>query len=177
MITTIAVIAAPGAASAADLSGATGIGLSLAAVGLIGGIAVAMHHKRKSPRIIGWLCFLIGIPLASLFSGPISDLAGISLWTIPVLFVLTGYVAFVFLHDGFKRGRGGGSGRGTVALYNGGGSSGGGGGAHRWLQPIFGLILPALLLTFGGSIGNGIHEGLAAINSGVGSAVHSTTGQ
>jgi hypothetical protein len=171
MITTT--IAAAAAAQSPALSGTAGIGLSIASVGLIGGIAVAMHHKKKSPRIIGWLCFLIGIPLAGLFSGPIGDIAGISLLAIPVLFVVVGYVAFVFFHDGFKK-RGGG-GRGAVAVYGSSGSTGGG--AHRWLQPIFGLILPALLLTLGGSIGNGIHQGLNDINSGVGTAVHSTTGR
>jgi hypothetical protein len=156
------------------ISPAGGVGLSLAAVGLIGGIAVAMHHKKKSPRIIGWLCFLIGIPLAGLMSGLIADIAGLSLWSIPVALVVTGYVAFVFFHDGLKKGRGGGGGSGTVAVR---GSSGGGGGAHRWLQPIFGLMLPALLLTLGGGLGNGIHTVLNEINSGVGSAVSHTTGK
>jgi hypothetical protein len=168
-VTTIA------AAQAPAISGAAGVGLDLATVALIGGIAVAMHHKKKSPRIIGWLCFIIGIPLASLFSGLIGDIAGISLLAIPVLFVVVGYVAFVFFHDGFKKRGGGGGGRGTVAVYGSGG--GGGGGAHRWLQPIFGLILPALLLTLGGSIGNGIHQGLNDINNGVGTTMHSTTGR
>jgi hypothetical protein len=158
----------------AGISPAAGVGLSLAAVGLIGGIAVAMHHKRKSPRIIGWLCFLIGIPLAGLMSGVLSYIAGLTLWSIPVALVVTGYVAFVFFHDGLKRRGGGGS--GVVAL-RGGGSSGGGGGAHRWLQPIFGLILPALLLTLGGGLGHGVHTVLNAINNGVGSAVSHTTGK
>jgi len=160
------------AGQAAAVSPAAGVGLSLAAVGLVGGIAVAMHHKKKSPRIIGWLCFLIGIPLASLLSGVLGYIAGVTLWSIPVTLILTGYVAFVFFHDGLKR-RGGGS--GTVAVR--GSSGGGGGGAHRWLQPIFGLILPALPLTLGGSLGNGAHSVLGAVNSGVGSAVSHTTGK
>jgi hypothetical protein len=161
-------LAAAAAAQAPALS-AGGIGLDLAAVGLLGGLAVAMHHKKKSPRIIGWICFIVGIPLADLFSGVIGDIAGISLWSIPVTMVLTGYVAFVFFHDGF-RSRGGSRGGGF-------GGSSGAGGAHRWLQPIFGLLLPALLLTLGGSVGNGIHQGLADINQGAGNVVHSTTGR
>ncbi|MGA2829781.1 MAG: hypothetical protein ABSF03_27140 [Streptosporangiaceae bacterium] len=163
------------AGQAAAVSPAAGVGLSLAAVGLIGGIAIAMHHKHKSPRIIGWLCFLIGIPLADLLSGILGYIAGVTLWSIPVTLVVTGYVAFVFLHDGLKR-RGGSS--GTVAVRgSAGGGGGGSGSAHRWLQPIFGLILPALLLTLGGSLGNGAHSVLNAVNSGVGSAVNSTTGK
>jgi hypothetical protein len=149
-----------------------GVGLSIGAVALIIGLAIAMHHKKKSPRIIGWLTFIVGIPLAGLLSAPLGALAGASLYAIPVSLVLTGYVAFVFFHDGLKK-RGGG---GTVAV-RGGGGGGGGGGAHRWLQPLFGLILPALLLTLGGSVGNGIHSALNAIEGGVGSAVSQTTGQ
>lgn len=149
-----------------------GVGLSIGAVALIIGIAAAMHHKKKSARIIGWLAFIVGIPLAGLLSGPLGALAGASLYAIPISLVLTGYVAFVFFHDGFKK-RGGGGG-GTVAVRGGGG---GGGGAHRWLQPLFGLILPALLLTLGGSVGSGIHSALNAIEGGVGSAVSQTTGQ
>jgi hypothetical protein len=171
MFTTTASAAAH---QAAGISPA-GVGLSLAAVGLLGGIAVAMHHKRKSPRIIGWLAFLCGIPLAGLLAGIIGRLAGVSLFTIPVSLVLVGYVGFVFLHDGFKRG-GGRSPGGTVAV-RGSGGGGGGGGAHRWLQPIFGLILPALLLTLGGSAGNGVHTVLDSINSGVGGAVNQATGR
>jgi len=164
------------AGQAAAVSPAAGVGLSLAAVGLVGGIAVAMHVKKKSPRIIGWLCFIIGIPLAGLLSGVLGYLSGVTLWSIPVDLILTGYVAFVFLHDAFRRGGGrGGGGSGTVAVR--GSSGGGGGGAHRWLQPIFGLILPALLLTLGGSLGNGAHSVLNAVNSGVGSAVSHTTGK
>jgi hypothetical protein len=166
------------AGSAAALSPAAGIGLSLAAVGLIGGIAVGMHVKHKSPRIIGWLAFLVGIPLASLLSGVIGWLAGVSLWSIPVILIITGYVGFVFFHDGFRRGRGGG-GSGTVAVRgsSGGRGGGGGGGAHRILQPVFGLILPALLLTLGGSLGNGIHSALSAVDHGVGTVVSHTTGK
>jgi hypothetical protein len=149
-----------------------GIGLSIGAVALIIGLAVAMHHKKKSPRIIGWLMFIVGIPLAGLLSGPLGALSGVSLLAIPISLVLTGYVAFVFFHDGFKKR--GGSG-GAVAIRGSGG--GGGGGAHRWLQPLFGLILPALLLTLGGSVGNGVHSALHAIEGGVGSAVSQTTGQ
>ena len=151
-----------------------GVGLSIGAVALIIGLAIAMHHKRKSPRIIGWLMFLVGIPLAGVLAGPLGALAGASLYAIPISLVLTGYVAFVFFHDGFKRGGGRGGG-GTVAVRGSGG--GGGGGAHRWLQPLFGLLLPALLLTLGGSVGNGIHTALNAIEGGVGSAVNQTTGQ
>jgi hypothetical protein len=150
-----------------------GIGLSIGAIALIAGIAIAMHHKKKSPRIIGWLCFLIGIPLAGLLSGPLGALSGVSLLALPISLVLTGYVAFVFFHDGLKRR--GGTGGGVVAVR--GSSGGGSGGAHRWLQPLFGLILPALLLTLGGSVGNGIHSALHAIEGGVGSAVSQTTGQ
>lgn len=176
MFTTIHALAAAAAPQAPAISGAAGVGLSLASVALIGGIAVAMQHKNKSPRIIGWLCFIIGIPLAYLFSGLIGAVAGVSLWTIPVVFVALGYVAFVFFHDGFRRGRGGG-GRGTVAVVGSGGGRSGSSGAHRWLQPIFGLILPALLLTLGGSVGNGIHHALDSINAGTGGAVHSVTGR
>lgn len=160
------------ASQQAGISPAGGIGLSLAAVGLIGGIAIAMHHKKKSPRIIGWLCFLVGIPLAGLMSGLIGYLAGLSLWSVPVAVVVTGYVAFVFFHDGLRRRSGG-----TAVAVRGSGGGGGGGGAHRWLQPIFGLILPALLLTLGGGLGHGIHSVLDVIDSGVGSAVSHTTGK
>jgi predicted membrane metal-binding protein len=167
-------IATAAGQQAAGLSPGQGLGLSIGAVALLVGLAIAMHHKRKSPRIIGWLAFIVGIPLAGLLSGPLGALGGVSLLAIPVSLVLTGYVAFVFLHDGFRRG-GGGGGRGTVAVR---GSGGGGGSApHRWLQPLFGLILPALLLTLGGSVGNGIHSALHAIEGGVGSAVNQTTGQ
>jgi hypothetical protein len=169
MITYLA--SASASAQQAGISPAGGIGLSLAAVGLIGGIVIAMHHKKKSPRIIGWLCFLVGIPLAGLMSGLIGYLAGLSLWSVPVAVVVTGYVAFVFFHDGLRRRGGGGT---AVAVR---GSGGGGGGAHRWLQPIFGLILPALLLTLGGGLGHGIHSVLDVIDSGVGSAVSHTTGK
>jgi hypothetical protein len=168
-----AITATAAAQQAAGLSPG-GIGLSIGAVALIAGIAIAMHHKRKSPRIIGWLMFICGIPLAGLLSGPLGALAGVSLLAIPISLVLTGYVAFVFFHDGMKRG--GGGGRGTVAV-RGSGGGGGSGGAHRWLQPLFGLILPALLLTLGGSVGHGIHSGLHAIEGGVGSVVSQTTGQ
>ncbi len=105
-----------------------------------------------------------GISLAGLLSGVLANIGGLTLWSIPVALVVTGYVAFVFFHDGFRR-------------KGGSGGFGGGGGAHRWLQPIFGLILPALLLTLGGSLGNGAHAVLSQINSGVGSAVSSTTGK
>lgn len=141
------------------------IGLSITAVGLIAGIAIAMHHKKKSPRIIGWLCFLIGIPLAGLLSGPLAALGGISLWTIPVAIAVTGYIAFVFFHDGFKR-------------KSGGFGGSGGGGAHRWLQPIFGLILPALIfMTIGGSLGNAAHQVLGQVNGTVGTTVSHVTGR
>ncbi len=157
----------------ATISGA-GVGLSLGGVALLGGIAIGMHHRHKSPRIIGWICFCCGIALAFLLTTPIAGLSQLSLWNIPVVTVLTGYVAFVFFHDGLKR-RGGGS--RLPAVRGAPSSGGGGGGAHRWLQPIFGLILPALLLTLGGSIGNGIHQGLAQINHTVGSTVSNTTGK
>jgi hypothetical protein len=114
-----------------------------------------MHHRKKSPRIIGWLCFFIGIPLAALLSGLVAWVAGLTLWSIPVLMIIVGYVAFVFLHDGIgKKGK-----------------------PHRLLQPIFGLILPALLLTLGGSVGSAIHSGLDTIDHGVGSVVSTTTGR
>jgi hypothetical protein len=139
----------------AAISPAAGVGLSVAAVGLIGGLAVAMHHRKKSPRIVGWLCFIIGIPLAGLLSGVLAYIAGLTLWSIPVSMVLTGYVGFVFLHDGTGRK----------------------GKPHRWLQPVYGLILPALLLTLGGGLGHGVHSVLDLIDHGVGSAVSRTTGQ
>lgn len=168
-------IATAAAQHSAGISPAAGIGLSLAGVGLLAGLVIAMHHKRKSPRIIGWLCFLIGIPLAGVLSPLLGALAGLSLLSIPVSLALTGYVGFVFFHDGFRRG---GRGAGTaVAVRGSGGGGGGSGGAHRWLQPVFGLVLPALLLTLGGSLGHGVHDVLNAIDSGVGSAVSHTTGQ
>ncbi|SRR6266704_210998 len=139
----------------AAISPAAGVGLSLAAVGLIGGLAVAMHHRKKSARIVGWLCFIIGIPLAGLLSGVLAYIAGLTLWSIPVTMVLTGYVGFVFLHDGTGRK----------------------GKPHRWLQPVYGLILPALLLTLGGGLGHGVHSVLDLIDHGVGSAVSRTTGR
>jgi hypothetical protein len=139
----------------AAISPAAGVGLSVAAVGLIGGLAVAMHHRKKSPRIVGWLCFIIGIPLAGLLSGVLAYIAGLTLWSIPVTMILTGYVGFVFLHDGTGRK----------------------GKPHRWLQPVYGLILPALLLTLGGGLGHGVHSVLDLIDHGVGSAVSRTTGQ
>jgi ABC-type dipeptide/oligopeptide/nickel transport system permease component len=139
----------------AAISPAAGVGLSLAAVGLIGGLAVAMHHRKKSPRIVGWLCFIIGIPLAGLLSGVLAYIAGLTLWSIPISMVLTGYVGFVFIHDGTGRK----------------------GKPHRWLQPVYGLILPALLLTLGGGLGHGVHSVLDLIDHGVGSAVSRTTGQ
>jgi hypothetical protein len=169
---TLTTVAAGAAAQQASISTGAGIGLSLAAVGLLGGIAAAMHHRRKSPRIIGWIAFLCGIPLAGLLSGAITYLAALTLWSIPMTLVAVGYVGFVFFHDGFKRGRGGGGGG-----RSGGFGSGGGGGAHRWLQPLYGLILPALLLTLGGSLGNGIHQGLQVISNGVGTAITKTTGK
>jgi hypothetical protein len=162
------------AAATTSLSGPGAVGLSLGGVALLAGLAIAMHHKKKSPRIIGWLCFAIGIPLADLFSGILASIAGLSLWAIPVLTIMTGYVGFVFFHDGFKKRGGGGGSRGAVALYGSSGSTGGG--AHRWMQPIFGLILPALLLTLGGSLGAGIHTVLNDVNGGVGGVVHNTTG-
>jgi len=160
MITTATTIAAPAVASSVGISTGAGVGLSFGAVALLAGIAIAMHHKKKSPRIIGWLCFIIGIPLAvaGSLSGVIGAIAGITLWAIPVLTLLAGYVAFVFFHDGFK-------------------GKGGKGGAHRWLQPIFGLLLPTLLFTFGGSVGDGIHAALNAVEGGAGTVVQSTTGR
>src|SRR6266581_2899572 len=122
----------------AAISPAAGVGLSLAAVGLI-----------------GCLCFIIGIPLAGLLSGVLAYIAGLTLWSIPVTMVLTGYVGFVFLHDGTGRK----------------------GKPHRWLQPVYGLILPALLLTLGGGLGHGVHSVLDLIDHGVGSAVSRTTGR
>jgi ABC-type dipeptide/oligopeptide/nickel transport system permease component len=139
----------------AAISPAAGVGLSLAAVGLIGGLAVAMHHRKKSPRIVGWLCFIIGIPLAGLLSGVLAYIAGLTLWSIPITMILTGYVGFVFIHDGTGRK----------------------GKPHRWLQPVYGLILPALLLTLGGGLGHGVHSVLDLIDHGVGSAVSRTTGK
>jgi|HubBroStandDraft_6_1064221.scaffolds.fasta_scaffold00231_6 hypothetical protein len=159
MITTAHILAA--AAVPASLGPAGGVGaagLSLTGIALIGGLALAMHHKKKSPRIIGWLCFVVGISLADLFAGLLGIVAGLSLFTLPVIALLTGFVAFVFLHDGFK-------------------GKGGKGGAHRWLQPIFGLILPALLLTLGGSAGNLISHALSAVEGGAGTVVQNTTGQ
>jgi hypothetical protein len=140
---------------AAGLSPGAGVGLGIGAVALIAGLALAMHHRKKSPRVIGWLCFLIGIPLAGLMSGLLGSLAGLSLLALPVSLLLTGYVGFVFLHDGIgKKGK-----------------------PHRWLQPLFGLLLPALLLTLGGSVGHGVRTVLQDIEGGVGSAVTQTTGQ
>lgn len=140
---------------AASVSPVAGVGLSLAAVGLIGGLAVAMHHKKRSPKIIGWLCFLIGIPLAGLLSGVIGSITALSVWSIPVALVVTGYVAFVFFHDGVGRK----------------------GSPHRMLQPIFGLILPALLLTLGGGLGHGVHSILNMIDHGAGTVISRTTGK
>lgn len=132
-----------------------GAGLSLGAVALFAGLAIAMHHRKKSPRIIGWICFLIGIPLAALLAGVLGYLSGLSLWSIPISVALVGYVAFVFFHDGIgKKGK-----------------------PHRWLQPIYGLFLPALLLTLGGGLGHGVHSVLDMIAHGAGSAVSSTTGK
>lgn len=142
-------------AQQAGISAAEGIGLSLTAVALIGGLAVAMHHKKKSPRIVGWLCFVIGIPLAGIMAGSLAYIAGLTLWSLPVTMVLTGYVGFCFFHDGATRK----------------------GKPHRWLQPIFGLFLPALLLTLGGGLGQGIHSVLDLVDHGVGTAVSSTTGK
>jgi hypothetical protein len=143
------------AGQAAALSPAAGVGLSLAAVGLLGGIAIAMHHKKRSPRIIGWLAFLVGIPLASLLAGALAYIAGLTLWSIPVTVALTGYIGFVFFHDGFgKKGK-----------------------PRRIMQPIFGLILPALLLTLGGGLGNGFHSLLSTIDHAAGSAINQTTGK
>ena len=133
----------------------TGIGLGIGAVALIAGLAIAMHHRKKSPRIIGWLCFLIGIPLAALLSGVLSYIAGLTLWTIPVSVVLVGYVGFVFIHDGIGRK----------------------GKPHRWLQPLYGLFLPALLLTLGGGIGHGAHSVLDLIGTGAGHVVNTSTGR
>ncbi len=137
------------------LSPAAGIGLSITAVGLLGGLAVAMHQRKKSPRIIGWLCFVIGIPLAGLLSGVIAYIAGLTLWSVPVSMLVVGYVGFAFFHDGVGRK----------------------GKPHRWLQPAYGLILPALLLTLGGGLGNGARSVLNVIDHGVGAAVTRTTGK
>jgi hypothetical protein len=146
------VLAAAAAGQQAGLSPG-GIGISLAATGLIAGLIIAMHRKKKSPRIIGWLALIVGIPLAGLLSGELGWLSGVSLFTIPVTLILVGYVGFVFLHDGFGKGK-----------------------PHRWLQPIFGLLLPALLLTLGGSIGHGARDVMGTVNTQVGHAVDQTTG-
>jgi hypothetical protein len=137
------------------ISPAEGVGLGLAGVALVGGLALAMHHRKKSPRIVGWLCFLIGIPLAGLLSGVLGYISGLSLWSLPVLMIVVGYVGFVFLHDGIgKKGK-----------------------PHRWLQPIFGLFLPALLLTLGGGLGHGVHSVLDLISHAASSVVSTTTGK
>jgi hypothetical protein len=152
----IPVLAAREAASGIS---AGGVGLSLGGAALLLGIAAALHHRGKSPRIIGWLTFLVGIPLAGLLAGQLTSLGSISLWSIPASLIVTGYVATVWGYDSFRR-------RGSV----------GSGGPHRWLHPLYGLILPALLLTLGGSLGNAAHQALNAVNHGVGSVVSRTTG-
>jgi len=139
----------------AGISPAAGVGLSLAAVGLIGGLAVAMHQKKKSARIVGWLCFVVGIPLAGLLSGALVYVAGLTVWSIPVSMILVGYVGFVFVHDGVGRK----------------------GKPHRWLQPVYGLLLPALLLTLGGSLGHGAHTVINLIGRTTGGVVSGTTGK
>lgn len=130
------------------------IGLTGAA--LLGGIAFGMHRRGKSARIIGWICFLIGIPLAGLLSGLLANVTGLTLWSIPVLLVVTGYVAFVFFHDGIKKF---------------------GGRPHKHLQPLFGLLLPVLLLSLGGGLGNGFHALLSTVDHGTGTVLSRTTGQ
>jgi len=150
-----AITATAGGHAAAGLSPGATIGLGIGGIALIAGLALAMHHRKKSPRVIGWLCFILGIPLAGLMSGLLASLDGLSLLAIPVSLILTGYCGFVFFHDGIgKKGK-----------------------PHRWLQPLFGLLLPALLLSLGGSVGHGIHTVLSDIEGGVGSAVTQTTGQ
>lgn len=143
------------AGQAASISPAEGVGISIGAVALITGIAIAMHFKKKSPRIIGWLAFIVGIALAAVIHSWLLLLAGLSLGAIPVYLILTGYVSFAFLHDGLqKKGK-----------------------AHRWMQPIFGLVLPALLLGLGGSIGHGLATLLHAIGGAATSTVGNLTGQ
>ena len=153
MITYLASVTAP--ARLAGLSTGTQTGLSLAAVGLLGGIAFGMHQRKKSPRIIGWLCFLVGIPLAGLLSGAIAYITGLTLWSVPVSMIAVGYIGFAFFHDGLGRK----------------------GKPHRWLQPVFGLVLPALLLTLGGGLGNGARSVLHLIGHGAGTAITQTTGK
>jgi len=144
------------AAQAAGISTVAGVGLSLGAVALLIGLAIGLHHKKKSPKVIGWLCFLIGIPLAlgGLLSGLLGYISGLTLWSIPVSLALVGYVGFVFFHDGTRKGK-----------------------PHRWLQPVFGLVLPTLLLTLGGGLGHAAHGLMDTIDHGAGSVVSSSTGQ
>lgn len=149
------------AASTPALS-AGGAGLSLGGAAVLLGIAAALHHRRKSPRIIGWLVFLAGIPLAALFAGPLAALGSLTFWSIPAAVVATAYVGTVWFHDAFRRGGGGG---------------GFGGGPHRWLHPLYGLILPALLLTLGGTLGHGMDAVLAAISHGAGTLLSHGVGK
>lgn len=173
----LVILAARNVPPAAALSGGT-IGLSLGGAALLLGIAAALHHKHRSPRLIGWLTFIVGIPLAGLFAAQLGTLANVSLWSIPVTTVITGYITVVFLHDGLpRRSRSAGTALAVRGGAGGGGSGGRGGSPHRWLQPLYGLVLPMLLLTLGGAVGNGAQHVMTTISHGVGGAVHGTTGK
>jgi hypothetical protein len=106
----------------AGLTGGQIAGLSIGGAALLGGIALGMHRKKKSARIIGWLAFAVGIPLAGLLGGYIAGLTGVAHW---IEIGITGLITVEFIHDGVKKF---------------------GGTPNRILQPTFGLLLPALLL-------------------------------
>lgn len=126
------------------MNGATAAGsVTLAAVLLA--VAIALHHRKKALRTVCVLVLLASFALASQIQGFLAGITTTTVLGIGIALPLTVYLGVIYCHDVFAKSHGG--------------------QPRRWQTPIIAVVLPALLLSLGGTIPDLINAAFGKSNS------------
>lgn len=109
--------------------------MTIAGAVILAAIAGTLHWKRRVPRFVNWLLFLVGVGAATVITQFLGGFSGISIYGVGLFTIVALVAGILFWEEAVKRN-----------------------GLHRVRTPIVAIAFGVALMGIGGTVGSNLQN-------------------